>query len=79
MHPRQRWNPLKNKSLMEELNPYQRVQSAEKKKKIQKDASKTKVAKEKAKKFLDVISSKVSERQQKDLENIQNILKITKI
>lgn len=64
---------------MEELNPYQRVQSAEKKKKIQKDASKTKVAKEKAKKFLDVISSKVSERQQKDLENIQNILKITKI
>lgn len=47
MHFRQKWNPLKNKELMQKLNPYD-SEAAEKKKKIVKDSSKSKQYREKS-------------------------------
>lgn len=47
MHFRQKWNPLKNKELMQKLNPFDN-ETAEKKKKIVKDTSKGKQYREKS-------------------------------
>lgn len=62
LHGRQRKNPLRNKALMDKLNPYQKELRAQRKKKIAKDKSKQAQYKEGSKKFLSDVQKMIGER-----------------
>ena len=78
LHFRQKWNPLKNKELMQRLNPFS-AEQADKKKKIVKDASKGKQYREKSQQFLRSIADKVADKQNSDITYTKDILKKTKV
>lgn len=79
IHPRQKLNPLKNKKLMDTLNPFQATLRTEKKKKIVKDKNKNKGFKESSKKFKTEIANKIDVRISNDQKRIDEILRVTRL
>ena len=79
LHPRQKKNPLKNKKLMEKLNPYQSTIRTDRKKKIAKDSKASQDHKAKVKQFMEQMENKIGERQLQDFKNLNDIIEITKI
>jgi len=79
IHPRQKLNPLKNKKLMDTLNPFQATLRTEKKKKIVKDKNKNKGFKESSKKFKTEIANKIDVRITNDQQRIDEILRVTRL
>ena len=63
LHTRQKKNPLKNKALMEQLNPFQKTLRAKRVKKITKDKKVCDASRTKALKFLAKIEEKIEEKQ----------------
>lgn len=78
-HYLQKHNPLKNKTLMDKLNPFQATLRTQKKKKIKKDKSKTSSFKTKAKEFFDKVSESISQRQNQDIADYNEAIEITKL
>ena len=62
LHPRQKKNPLKNKKLMDKLNPYQSSLRSDRRKKIAKNKEQGKQHKEKVLNFMSQMEEKIGER-----------------
>lgn len=79
LHPRQKKNPLRNKALMDKLNPFQAQVRAERKKKIVKDKKKHQDYNTNSKKFKKAIEDKITQKINDDQKKIDDIIRVTRI